>query len=317
MVQRDFDPGYGYTKSQLLAVPAPQEPDGFVDFWQQRYARVSNLALDYKVKDTGRSADGFKIYRYKFTSTRDAVIRGWMLVPIESPIRRGFIIGHGYGGCDGPQSHLPFADAVMMFPSFRGLGQSPHPRISSQPHWHVLHNIQDVNRYVIGSCVDDLWLNTSLILKLFPELAGKLGYMGISFSGGIGALALPWDNRIKKAHVNVPTFGNYQVRLQLPTLGSGFSVQRFHKRHPDVTQKTLSFHDAAIAAKYIRAPMHFACAKNDPVVAPPGQFAIYNAVPSPKQLYWLSHGHAEYPQQQKENQELLAQLMHFFSDLSS
>lgn len=274
------------------------------------------MKLQYKVKDTGRIADGFRVYRYKFTSTKDAVIRGWMLVPIDSPIRRGFIIGHGYAGCDGPQSQLPFHDAVMIFPSFRGLGLSKHPRISSQPQWHVLHNMQDVNRYVIGSCVEDLWLNVTLMLTLFPELAGKLGYMGISFSGGIGALALPWESRIKKAHMNVPTFGNYQVRLKLPTFGSGFSVQRFHKRHPAVTEKTLAFHDAAIAAKHIKVPMHFACAKNDPMVAPPGQFAIYNAVPGRKQLYLLSHGHAEYAKQEQENQELLAQLMHFFSDLS-
>ena len=311
----NFDPSYGYTKSQLLSVPAPTEPEGFVEFWQSRFNQIQPFDLKYEIRNQYRSENGFQIYQYTFTASESSVIRGWLLVPIDTPIRRGIIIGHGYAGGGEAQTQLPFPDAVMMFPSFRGLGLSTHTQISSQPQWHVLHNIQDVKKYVLGGCVEDLWLNTSLMLKLFPELSGRLGYMGISFSGGIGALALPWENRIKKAHLNVPTFGNYQVRLALPTHGSGFSVQAFHRRRPSVTENTLAYHDAAIAARHIQIPMHFACARSDAFVAPPGQFAIYNAVKSKKHLYWLKHGHAEYPEQETENRHLLAELVQFFSDL--
>ncbi|MCM2680056.1 acetylxylan esterase [Echinimonas agarilytica] len=312
---KDFDPSYGYSKEQLLCVPAPQEPDGFLEFWQRRYEAVLGKPLHEKVRNTGEVRDGFQIHEFSFISTNDITIKGWLLVPDGREIKRGFIVGHGYGGCDGPDTTLPFPDAAMLFLCFRGLGRSGHDKISSQSFWHVLHNIQDYQRYVIGGCVEDFWLSISLMLKLFPELSGHLGLMGISFSGGLAALALAVEQRIQSGHVNVPTFGNYQVRLQLPTKGSGFSVQRFHKRHPEVTNKTLAFHDAAIAAKYIRVPMHFACAKSDPIVAPPGQFAIYNATVSSKQLYWLSHGHAEYPEQEQEHQQLLAQLMQFFKHL--
>jgi len=43
-----------------------------------------------------------------------------------------------------------------------------------------------------------VWLAVSAMLSLFPHLAGHLGYLGVSFAGGIGALALAWESRISK-----------------------------------------------------------------------------------------------------------------------
>lgn len=312
---RDFDPSYGYSKNQLLQVPTPQEPPGFLKHWQKRYSRVTAHTPQLKLSDSGRVENGFRILNAQFTSSHDFEIKGWVLKPEFKTVQRGLIMGHGYGGVDGPYTNLPFADAVIFQPCFRGLGLSTHPNISSQPQWHVLHNIQNYREYILGYCVEDLWLATSAFIHSFPEVEHHLGYMGISFSGGIGALALACEHRIQKAHFNVPTFGNYQLRLQLPTLGSGHSVQCFHRRNPTLTENTLSFHDAAIAAKHIHVPMHFACAKSDPMVAPPGQFAIYNAVTAPKELFWLKCGHMDYPEQEQENQQLTHELTHFFSTL--
>lgn len=312
MSVRKFDPSYGYTKSQLLQVPAPQEPAGFLSYWRRRYQRVTEYTPELVLTDSGKVKDGFRIHTFEFVSSQTVVIKGWLLVPEAKSFRRGFIVGHGYGGSEGPYTQLPFKDAIIMQPCFRGLGLSTHPKISSQPQWHVLHNIQNYREYILGYCVEDLWLSISALLHQFPKLKDRLGYLGISFSGGIGAMALPFEHRIQRAHFNVPTFGNYQLRLQLPTTGSGHSVQCFHKRHPTITEMTLSFHDAAIAAKHITVPMHFACAKSDPMVAPPGQFAIYNAVPKQKELFWLKHGHAEYPEQEEEDRQLMAQIVHFF-----
>jgi len=62
--------------------------------------------------------------------------------------------------------------------------------------------------------------------------------------------------------------------------------------------------------------MHCACAKFDPYVAPPGQFAIYNAIPGEKQLYILDAGHYAYTKQAQQQRELLAELDEFFAPLS-
>jgi len=74
----------------------------------------------------------------------------------------------------------------------------------------------------------------------------------------------------------------------------------------------LAYYDAAVAARYIRQPMHLAPARFDPAVAPPGQFAIYNALPGPKELFVLTAGHFEHATSATEDRELLSELRGFF-----
>jgi len=152
------------------------------------------------------------------------------------------------------------------------------------------------------------------VLRRYPQLAGRIGYAGISFGGGIGALALPWDRRIARGHLNVPSFGHQPLRLQLPTVGSADSVQRFDGGQGQVLE-TLAYYDAAVAARHIRQPMHIAAALFDPAVAPPGQFAVYNGIPGQKRLYVLEAGHFEYPDRARQERELLAELRVFFGAL--
>ena len=238
------------------------------------------------------------------------------MLPTSGIIKRGFIVGHGYGGRDEPDYHLPFKDAALLFPCFLGLALSAHLSISSEPRWHVLHNINQKDRYILVGCVEDVWLAVSAMLSLFPHLAGHLGYLGISFGGGIGALALAWESRISKGHFNVPSFGHHPLRLRLATQGSADSVQQYYRSHKKTTLQVLRYYDAAFAAKRITMPIHCACAKFDPCVAPPGQFAIYNALPGQKQLFILEAGHHNYASQAQQEHELINELDAFFASLS-
>jgi cephalosporin-C deacetylase len=61
--------------------------------------------------------------------------------------------------------------------------------------------------------------------------------------------------------------------------------------------------------------MHCACALFDPCVTPPGQFAIYNALPNQKQLYVLDAGHHHYQNQLHQQNELLNELTIFFESI--
>ena len=82
-----------------------------------------------------------------------------------------------------------------------------------------------------------------------------------------------------------------------------------------MTLKTLRYYDAAIATRRIRQPIYCALAMFDPCVAPPGQFAIYNAISGEKQLFMLEAGHHSYPNQAQQETELLAELDAFFTTL--
>jgi cephalosporin-C deacetylase len=310
-----FDPAYGYSLNQLLNVEPPNEPTDFDKFWQSRYQNALTLAPQPRTQIIDKNKLGWQVFEINYYSTDDFSIRGWLLLPVAGVIKCGFIVGHGYGGRDGPDFNLPFKEAALLFPCFRGLGLSKHPTISSDPYWHVRHNIDQVDRYILGGCVEDLWLAVSAMLELFPTIAGHLGYLGISFSGGVGALGLAWEQRISRGHINVPSFGHHPLRLRLESLGSAHSIQQYYRNHKKHTLKVLRYYDAALAAKRITMPMHCACAVFDPCVAPPGQFAIFNALPKKKQLFILEAGHHSYPNQHKQDKALIDELELFFRPL--
>lgn len=311
----EFDPSYGYSREDLLAVGTPDIPADYESFWQKAYRKALRCKPDPNRSETRRGVNGWRIEHITYASTDGVRIGGWLLVPGEGPVRRAFIVGHGYGGRDAPDSHLPFDDAAILFPCCRGISRSPHPPISSEPRWHVLHNIQDPNRYVLKGCVQDMWVGVTVLEELFPEAIGHIGLLGISFSGGIGSMATAWDPRIQRAHFNIPTFGHQPLRLTLPTVGSGASVREFHQKEPALVEKTLAYYDAASAASFIQVPVHCACAHFDPMVAPPGQFAVYNSLPGEKHLYELRAGHFTYPTQHQQQAELIFELSRFFADL--
>ena len=307
-----FDPSYGYDLEQLLAITPPPVPDGFVAFWQNRYLKTLAFHPLFTLGQCGSHA-GFRIFDIEYQSTDDFKIGGWLLEPEHQEVRQCIVIGHGYGGRDQPDYHFNIPHTAFLFPCFRGLSRSRNHAVSDQPSFHVLHHIDDPDRYIIGGCVDDLWLAVSIMQELYPKAANNIGYMGISFGGGVGALALPWDKRIKRVHFNVPTFGHQPLRLKLPTIGSGAAVSDFVQK-VDHMPVTLAYYDAAIAARFAMQPVHFALALFDPMVAPPGQFAIYNAWVGPKDLFVLDAGHFEYPRQVMQNQQLLWQLQAFFGE---
>lgn len=306
-----FDPTYGYGLDELLAVEPPAEPSGFVDFWQDRYQRALRVDPRPRLGASDFSRGDMLVSELDYISTDSFPIRGWLLMPRDRPPARGFVLGHGYGGVEAPDFDLPCSDAAYLVLCFRGLCRSRREPISAEPAWHVLHDIHLRERYILGGCTEDLWTGVSALLRLYPHLEGRIGYMGISFGGGIGALGLAWDRRITRAHLNVPSFGHQPLRLKLPTNGSAASVQEFARLHGHVLE-TLAFYDAAVAARHIAQPVHVAAALFDPAVAPPGQFAVYNALGGEKRLFVLHAGHFNYPRRAEQEAMLLSELKEFF-----
>lgn len=310
-----FDPSYGHTLSTLLEVDAPQTPEDFSTFWQHCFEKTQRLEPQPQIKQSGRSVGDFTLYDLTFHSTDGIIIQGWVLVPISQPVNKVMIVGHGYGGCDEPNGNVPLLDCAYLYLCYRGISRSRIKGIPDNPNYHVLYNIHDRDQYIMRGCVEDTWMAVSAAEKLFPLAKEHIGLMGISLSGGLGALAVPWDKRIKKAHLHVPTFGHQRLRLTLPSLGSANAVQKFYAQHPELLSQTLDYYDAAIAAQYIKIPVHVAAALADPYVAPPGQFAIYNNLVSERTLFVLEKGHAQYPNDKKEQAALMASLTDFFATM--
>lgn len=311
-----FDPGYGMDLAQLLAVVPPQPPRDLAKFWQQRYDGTLRVQAQPRIQSLARTHGRHLAYDLRYSSTDGVTIGGWLLLPAQGKVRRALVCGHGYGGCELPAELLALDDAAFLLPCFRGIGRSPVPGVSPNPNYHVLHNIQDRQRYLLGGCAEDLWLAVSALLALLPEVAGRVGYSGISFGGGIGALAVPWDARIARLQLQVPTFGHQALRLSLPCTGSGEAVRHFQRHHRYHVMDTLAYYDAAATVQFLRIPALVAPALFDPAVPPPGQFAIYNAMPAAlRQLVVLDAGHFDYDGKEQQLQDLARQAANFFMEL--
>ena len=309
-----FDPSYGHKLESLLEIAPPAELEGFEEFWQARYQKALQVSPEAELSGDLWSHPDFAVKDIFYQSTEGFRIGGWLLVPKSGSIRRGLVVGHGYGGRDGPDFDLKISDAAILFPCCRGLSRSGHRGVSNNPAYHVLHDIDKPRSYIMGGCVEDIWVSVTVLLQLFPAIEGHIGFQGTSFGGGVGAMAVAWDSRIQRAALNVPTFGNQPLRLGLPTTGSGAAVSLHQRRHGNVME-TLQYYDAALSARHISVPVHVAAALFDPVVAPPGQFAIYNALAGPKELFVAEAGHFDYPGRAEQDKRLNDELQRFFEPL--
>ncbi len=308
-----FDPTYGHDLAALLAVVGPEEPTDFASFWGDLQARARAVTVAPTLRELPSPQMRTRVFEVEFTSLDGIRIGGWLTRPRDEPVERGVVVSHGYGGREEPDFHLPFKRAALIFPCARGISRSARADVPGDPNAHVLHGIERRETYVLGGCAaDTVWCAASALLDLFPMAARRLDYLGISFGGGLGALALPWDERFHRAHLNVPTFGHQPLRLALPCVGSGEAV-RCYQRQTGRVLETLRYFDAAVAARHLRIPMHIAAARFDPVVPPPGQFAIYNALAGPRELFVLQAGHFDHAGLATEDARLRDALAYFFN----
>lgn len=307
-----FDPTYGYDWDRLLAVPSPEGPADFAAFWRETYDESRHVPLEITRREIASPHPDFALHEIEFTSFGGVRIGGWLTVPHQMSPGGGWVVGHGYGGREAAAFDLPGPPAPAIFPCARGFHRSAHPSIPDTASRHVLHGIAARETYVHRGCAADLWGAASALIALFPDTAANLRYYGGSFGGGIGALALPWDNRFHRSFLDIPSFGNHPLRVQLPCVGSGEFVRYHHRQHPEVLN-VLAYFDAATAARHMRQPVFVAAALFDPAVPPPGQFAVYNALPSSKELYVRSAAHFESRFAEPEGRELHGLLTKWFT----
>ena len=237
---------------------------------------------------------------------------GWLAVPVDKPVTRGIVIGHGYAGRQGPEVEWCVPGAALFFPCVRGLGLSRREGVSQVPQRHVLVGIESPETSILRGCVTDIWSAASALIECVPEAAVRLDFVGASMAGGLGIMAMAFDERFSAGHVEIATFGHHRLRLRLACIGSGHALTLYSREHPGVVD-TLSYLDPAVAVQFLKRPVQHACALFDPLVPPPGQFAIYNAHAGPKRFCKLTAGHWDYPDYADERERLNRRIERFFS----
>ena len=272
----DFDPRCGFDRPALERVAPPaDEPADFDAFWRRLRAEAEVDRVEIlRRKPLWSPKPHHRIEAVYFRGTDGVEIGGWLATPPEP--RGVLLLCHGYGNPAEPRLEESW---TVFAPCLRGMGLSQCAGYPWLPAEHVLCGITDRRRYVLGGCAADLWRALTVLLELAPEpAAGNVLYRGGSFGGGMGALALPWEDRVHAARLDVPTFGHHRLRARFRSTGSGEAVRRHAESHPECFE-TLRYFDAATAAKRLAIPTLVTPALFDPCVVPPGQFAVANAVP--------------------------------------
>lgn len=308
-----FDPTYGYDQAALLRVAPSAEVADFALFWRATFEQTMATALNLAQQPLASPDARYHLYRVDFDTLDGHRIGSWLIVPAEGEVRCGAVVGHGYGGRTAPELSLPLANAVAIFPCAPGFNLSARPDLPDNAQDHVVHGIASRETYILRPSTAMIWSAATVLLALYPQISGHLAYLGGSFGGGLGALALPWDTRFVRAHLGVPTFGHHPIRLQCPCVGSGEAVRRYHAAHPEVTE-VLTYYDAAVAAAHIDIPVLVSPARFDPAVPPPGQYAVANALPD-HERFDRAAGHFDHPGLETEQQALRAAEERWFAAL--
>ncbi|MDP0498902.1 MAG: acetylxylan esterase [Verrucomicrobiota bacterium JB022] len=299
-----FDPTYGYGLEALQQIAPPRPPAGFAAFWQRRYEEARNIEPAATTETSPFSTREREVLKVYFNSAGGRRIGGWLSLPRKKEIRLGLVVGHGYGGRNAPDAEELLPEAATLYFCARGFHLSRFPDIPESSVFHVIQGLRDREQYVHAGCVQDIWCAANALESLCTEVDGNIFYDGVSFGGGIGALALPWDDRFCGGHLGLPSFGHHPLRLRMPCQGSGEAVRKVHQHYPQEVEDTLAYHDAASAAQFADKPVLVSAARWDPSVPPPGQFAIYNAWQGPKHLFVLNAGHWSYPGEHDEQHRL-------------
>jgi cephalosporin-C deacetylase len=306
-----FDPTYGYTESQMLAIEPPLPNDDFEAFWRGKFAAALDVPTNVSLAPYRGSVarDDVSIEEINFDAlglngAPPVRIGGWLVRPRHVAPTRLEVQGHGYGGREAPEAggrNEAVARLQVCKRGFHRSLQSDLPANDSSK--HVVAGIESRETYVHLGNAADIWAGVKVLSEMYPHLAHMLDYSGGSFGGGIGALATPWDDRVRRVFIDVPSFGNHPLRLRCQCNGSGEAVRQLHLSGHDVTG-VLHYFDSAITARFMNKPTLVGCARFDPAVPPPGQFSVYNAIPCEKKLVARDGGHFEYPRLARDQVEL-------------
>ena len=281
-----------FTREELLQIKGDTPVEGFRAFWEKQYADARNWKCSYTIESELWSPEKeCRIYRFRFNSIDGFSIGGWISRPAVST--GGALIAHGYGNPAIP-SVVASPGRTSICPCVRGLGLSQCKEIPWQTARHAEYGFEDPEKYVITGGVRDLWSALTIMLDMFPDTADNIVCCGGSLGGGMGAMCIPWDERIHYGDLNIPTLGG-RIVLNYPTSPDGPGESRRLKAlASEAGLRVIDFCNASAAAQFIRVPTIITPALSDKVVPPPGQFAVANAIPEAFRIMRIREvGHAQ------------------------
>jgi cephalosporin-C deacetylase len=276
------------------------KPADFDAFWQRSKTILSGVAPQYKITpDSRRSTKEIKTYLVEMHSWGNAVIHGWLTIPVNRP------------------KHLPVryrvpGYLVAMTPSYteddfavfqinvRGNGNSKNA-IEARGQQYNLININDRDNYVYRAVYMDCLRGLDFICDKAKEFGldtNRISIDGGSQGGALAVVVAGLDKRIKAVTTEVPLYSDFRdasrIARMMPPKGQTpvWLLNNFVETHKTFTYDRLyklwDYYDPINFAPMVKVPVLMGIGLLDDLCPPSCSFAMYNQIASKSKELWIS-----------------------------
>ncbi|MEO6150825.1 MAG: acetylxylan esterase, partial [Mucilaginibacter sp.] len=275
------------------------KPDDFDVFWQNSLDSLKKIPPKFEVTEqSNMSNDKVKVYLVQMRSWGNAIIRGWLTIPIKRP--KKLPIRYRVPAYLVPM--LPTTnenDFAVFSINVRGNGNSKDA-INTRGIQYNLYNIENRNKYIYRAVYMDCIRGLDFVASI-PEMG--LDTSRISVDGGSqgGALALvvaALDKRIKLVTSQVPLYSDIRnatlisktmfPHVQTPV----WFLNNYVKQNPGFTERRLfqtwDYFDPLNFANMIHCPVLMGIGLLDEHCPPACSLALFNRLATQKKVIWIN-----------------------------
>lgn len=287
-------------------------PADFDAYWAAALTELDHVAPEPVLTPAEFKVPGALCYDLYFNGVRDARIHAKLMFPAGRQENCPAVLQfHGYTGSSGPWCEklgyvlAGFVVAALDCRGQAGLSQDTGGVKGTTMQGQIVRGLADSPENLL---MRHIFLDTVQLARIVMDLpqvnAEKVAVMGGSQGGGLSLACAGLEPRIAKAAVDYPFLCDYKRVWQLNrTVQGAYSELRcffrdfdpLHQREEEIF-RTLGYIDAQNFAPRIRGKVMMAIPLMDEICPPSTQFAAYNKIIAPKELYlYPDWGHEYIP----------------------
>lgn len=308
---------------------AVQRPPDFADFWRRTQDELARIPLEWeRIPRAQPAPDGWQVDWLRFSSWGNAIIYGWLAVPLSasSRPRNGYLWlpGYSYGNPPpGPESLYP-GTATLGLNLHGNLPDTPYIHPATEGREYITEGIDSPDTYIFRALVCHA-LRALEVLAAQPDInAAKLLAGGMSQGGGlaliVAALApqvalcladMPWLCDLDRA-LSLIDWERYKQRPGVRIPDGRALIEAYARAHParraQVFQ-TYRYFDPLSHAADICCPVQMSAGGRDPACRPATIYAVFNALTCEREMLYLPNiGHEIVPAQHEAHQKWVERL---------
>lgn len=255
------------------------------------YAYDKTLALNV-AEEILREGDKYVIYKVYFDSVNGERVPALLILPKVGDRIPCIVFLHGYGGRK--EDALSFVDlAVSEEYALIAIDAEYHGERKEEGKALYSTNVEDSIRGIVQTVID---LRRAIdYIETRPEIdSSRIGYVGGSMGGILGAIFIGVEPRIKAAALLVAG-GNMSLMIresQHPAIPPIREYLKLNNISYEELQELLNPIDPInFIHLFAPKPIQFHCGKYDNIVPAETQRLLVEKAGEPKEVYWYDSGH--------------------------